>query len=91
VSLAFLHNLDLAAMAPAASSAAVPDVSHVVALVSELRPDSSVVAEVRPSPNHSERKNGVAPDFNMVPFKDKLKDDDIWNVVNYLRSLGPKK
>jgi len=32
-------------------------------------------------------KNGVAPDFNMVPFKDRLKDDDIWNVVNYIRSI----
>ena len=36
-------------------------------------------------------KNGVAPDFNMVPWKDKLKDDDIWNVVNYLRSIAKKK
>ena len=32
-------------------------------------------------------KNGVAPDFNMVPFKDKLKDDDIWSIVNYIRSI----
>jgi mono/diheme cytochrome c family protein len=32
-------------------------------------------------------KNGVAPDFNMVPFKDKLKDDDIWTIVNYIRSI----
>jgi len=32
-------------------------------------------------------KNGVGPDFNMVPFKDTLKDDEIWNVVNYLRSI----
>ena len=32
-------------------------------------------------------KNGVSPDFNMVPFKDKLKDDEIWHVVNYLRSI----
>ena len=36
-------------------------------------------------------KNGVAPDFNMVPFKDKLKDDEIWNVVSYLRSIAKKK
>jgi len=35
-------------------------------------------------------KNGVAPDFNMVPFKDTLKDDEIWNVVNYLRSIAKK-
>ena len=32
-------------------------------------------------------KAGVAPDFNMVPFKDRLKDDDIWNLVNYIRSI----
>jgi cytochrome c oxidase cbb3-type subunit III len=36
-------------------------------------------------------KNGVAPDFNMVPFKDTLKDDEIWNVVNYLRSIATNK
>ena len=36
-------------------------------------------------------KNGVAPDFNMVPFKDTLKDDEIWSVVNYLRSIAKKK
>ena len=35
-------------------------------------------------------KNGVGPDFNMVPFKDTLKDDEIWNVVNYLRSIARK-
>jgi mono/diheme cytochrome c family protein len=35
-------------------------------------------------------KNGIAPDFNMVPFKDKLKDDEIWSVVNYLRSIAKK-
>jgi len=35
-------------------------------------------------------RNGVAPDFNMVPFKDRLKDEEIWNVVNYVRSIGRK-
>jgi len=35
-------------------------------------------------------KNGIAPDFNMTPFKDRLKDDDIWNVVVYLRSIAKK-
>ena len=33
-------------------------------------------------------KNGIGPDFNMVAFKDTLKDDEIWNVVNYLRSIA---
>jgi mono/diheme cytochrome c family protein len=35
-------------------------------------------------------KNGVAPDFNMIPWKDQLKDPDIWNVVNYLKSIAKK-
>jgi mono/diheme cytochrome c family protein len=33
-------------------------------------------------------KNGIGPEFNMVPFKDTLKDDEIWNVVNFLRSIA---
>ena len=35
-------------------------------------------------------KNGVPPDFNMVPWKDQLKDEEIWNVVNYIRSIKKK-
>ena len=35
-------------------------------------------------------KNGIGPEFNMTPFKDRLKDDEIWNVVNYLRSIANK-
>jgi N-acetylmuramoyl-L-alanine amidase len=37
-------------------------------LVSELRPDSCVVAEVRPSPNHSERKDGMLPDMIVLHY-----------------------
>jgi mono/diheme cytochrome c family protein len=36
-------------------------------------------------------KNGIGPDFNMVPWKDMVKDPDIWNVVNYVRSIAKKK
>lgn len=36
-------------------------------------------------------KDGVGPKFDMKPLKAKMMDTDIWNVVNYLRSLGPKK
>jgi cytochrome c oxidase cbb3-type subunit 3 len=35
-------------------------------------------------------KNGVPPELNMIPFGDQLKDTDIWNVVNYLRSIEKK-
>ncbi len=36
-------------------------------------------------------KNGIGPDFSMVPFKDTLTDDEIRNVVSYLRSIANKK
>ena len=36
-------------------------------------------------------KNGVPPELNMGPWGDSIKDTDIWNVVNYLRSLAKKK
>jgi N-acetylmuramoyl-L-alanine amidase len=37
-------------------------------LVSELRPDSCVVAEVRPSPNHGERKGGATPNMIVLHY-----------------------
>jgi N-acetylmuramoyl-L-alanine amidase len=40
----------------------------MIMLVSELRPDSCVVAEVRPSPNHGERRNGAAPDMIVLHY-----------------------
>jgi len=36
-------------------------------------------------------KNGVPPDLNMEPWGDRIKDADIWNLVNYVRTLAPKK
>jgi mono/diheme cytochrome c family protein len=35
-------------------------------------------------------KNGV-PDLTMEPWGNRIKDEDIWNVVNYVRSLAKKK
>ena len=35
-------------------------------------------------------KEGVPPDFNMTPWGDRLKDQDIWNILNYIRSLAKK-
>jgi len=35
-------------------------------------------------------KNGAGPDSEMKAMKTKLSDKDIWNVLNYIRSLGPK-
>jgi mono/diheme cytochrome c family protein len=36
-------------------------------------------------------KKGVAPDFFMQPFDGRIPDNDIWNVVNYIKSLSQKK
>jgi mono/diheme cytochrome c family protein len=35
--------------------------------------------------------NGVGGTSVMKGFKGKIPDQDLWNVINYLRSLGPKK
>jgi len=36
-------------------------------------------------------KNGVPPELNMEPWGDRINDTNIWNVVNYVRSLAKKK
>jgi N-acetylmuramoyl-L-alanine amidase len=48
----------------------------------ELRPDSSVVAEVRPSPNHGERK-GVVPDMIVLHYTGMLNGQE---AINFLCS-----
>jgi mono/diheme cytochrome c family protein len=34
--------------------------------------------------------NGAGADSKMVGFKGKMPDQDVWHIVNFLRSLGPK-
>jgi len=41
-------------------------------LASDMRPDSSVVAEVRPSPNHGERKQDAKPDMIVMHYTGML-------------------
>ncbi|HUR33611.1 MAG TPA: c-type cytochrome [Vicinamibacterales bacterium] len=36
-------------------------------------------------------QNGAGPEMKMKGYKGRMSDTDIWNVVNYLRSLAPKK
>jgi mono/diheme cytochrome c family protein len=36
-------------------------------------------------------RDGIEPDFNMPGFKARLSDDEIWSVVNYVRSLGARR
>ena len=35
-------------------------------------------------------QNGGGPDSTMIAFKGKMPDQDMWHIVNYIRSLGPK-
>jgi len=35
-------------------------------------------------------QNGAGPKFDMKGYKSKMSETDIWNVVNYLRSLQAK-
>ncbi len=35
-------------------------------------------------------KEGIGPKYDMKAMKAKMMDADMWNVINYLRSLGPK-
>ena len=34
---------------------------------------------------------GTAPKFEMKGYKGKIPDPDLWNIVNYLRTLTPKR
>ena len=36
-------------------------------------------------------KKGVAPDFFMAPWDGRITDTEIWNMVNYIKSLAQKK
>jgi mono/diheme cytochrome c family protein len=36
-------------------------------------------------------RDGAAPEMKMKGYKGRLSDNDMWNIVNYLRSIGPKK
>jgi N-acetylmuramoyl-L-alanine amidase len=45
-------------------------------VASELRPESSVVAEVRPSPNHSERAGSGTPDMIVLHYTGMRDDQD---------------
>jgi mono/diheme cytochrome c family protein len=35
-------------------------------------------------------RDGVGPKYDMKGFNSKLTPPEMWNIVNYLRSLGPK-
>jgi mono/diheme cytochrome c family protein len=34
---------------------------------------------------------GVPPKLDMDAYDGRIKDPDIWNLVNYIKTLGPAK
>jgi len=36
-------------------------------------------------------KKGIGPQFFMAPWDGRMTDTEIWNVINYIRSVSPKK
>ncbi len=36
-------------------------------------------------------RDGAGPQFVMRGYKSRMTEQEIWNLVNYLRSLAPKK
>lgn len=36
-------------------------------------------------------QNGTPPKLDMKPYKGMIKDPDMWNIINYLRSIGPPR
>ena len=36
-------------------------------------------------------RDGIGPDFHMDAFKNKISDEEVWNLVNYVKSLTIKK
>jgi mono/diheme cytochrome c family protein len=39
---------------------------------------------------HAVIMEGAGPKFDMKGFKGKIPDQDVWHIVNFLRSVGPK-
>jgi mono/diheme cytochrome c family protein len=35
-------------------------------------------------------REGAGPEFLMKGYKSRMTEQDTWNIVNYIRSLGPK-
>jgi mono/diheme cytochrome c family protein len=36
-------------------------------------------------------KKGIAPEYFMAPWDGRISDEEVWNMVNYIKSLSQKK
>jgi mono/diheme cytochrome c family protein len=76
----FCHNEDLKGNGPLAPKGTMPP-NLIDATWDHGSTDGEIFTNI---------KDGIGPKFDMKPMKAKMTDPDIWNVVNYVRSLGPK-
>ena len=75
---AFCHNKDGAGHGPMAPKGTNPS-NLVDAKWDYGQTDGEIFVNIR---------DGIGPKFEMKPMKARMTDADIWNVVNYLRSLA---
>ena len=76
----FCHNADAKGNGPMA-----PEGTHPSNLTDDKWDRGSTDGEI-----YLVIRDGAGPKFEMKGFKSKMADTDIWNVVNYLRSLQGK-
>ena len=77
---AFCHGKDAAGNGPMAPKGTTPS-----SLIDDKWERGSTDGEI-----FTVIKEGAGPKFDMKGFKSKMTDPEIWNVVNYLRSLQAK-
>ena len=75
----FCHGADAKGNGPMAPKGTHPP-DLTAGKVTELS-DGEIFAVIR---------DGTGPHQEMKPFKGKMPEQDMWNVVNYLRSIGSK-
>ena len=76
----FCHGADAKGDGPQA-----PKDSHPPNLTDEKWDHGSTDAEI-----FTTIKDGIGPKFDMKGFNSKLTPQEMWNIVNYIRSLGSK-
>jgi mono/diheme cytochrome c family protein len=76
----FCHGADAKGDGPQA-----PKDTHPPNLTDEKWDHGSTDAEIFTS-----IKDGIGPKLDMKGFNSKLTPQEMWNIVNYIRSLGPK-
>ena len=76
----FCHGDDAAGNGPQA-----PKDTHPPSLIDEKWDHGSSDAEI-----FAVVKDGVGPKFDMKGFNSKMTPQEMWSVINYLRSIGPK-